>query len=122
MNILGEQEERKMEKQSFLPKSRSVSGSVPVADTSPVQLPPRTKVEYLTTNRNPRYLNLVTTKQSYFVFEPHHTVQLAAKYAVDNYPSTDEVPIFNEVHVFFKSFFMGHIPLTDVNVNVHAMF
>lgn len=108
------------ELQSFLPKSSFDSDTATVAGTSQGHLTTRTKVEYWTTRRN-RLINLIKKKETFFVFGPHDTVQQAAEYAAGNYPATAEVPIFNEVFVFFKDG-EKEIPISEVNVNVHSMF
>ncbi|SGZ57273.1 CIC11C00000002412 [Sungouiella intermedia] len=98
---------QKRELQSFLPKSSLEADSPIVASSSQPRSSWRTKVRFLTKNKNPTYTNLFSSIDAVYVFEPESTIQQAAKYAASHYPESKShpVPDFNDVWVFFSDGF-----------------
>lgn len=118
-------QETNMEMQSFLPKTSLDSDTATVAGprvagTSSSGRTTRTRVEFWTPRKNPGFI-LIKRNWTYFVFGEHVTVQQAAEHAATNYPSTDEVPVFNDVCVFLREAGQS-ITVTDVHVNFHSFF
>lgn len=114
------------EEKLFLPKSSLGSGSVTVADSSQRSNVFRTRVKFITKNKDPTFTNLYSQKEAVFVFDPESTVQQAAEYAASHYPASNSqsIPIFHKVWVFFSEskILTNTMAVTDVEVNVHSMF
>lgn len=115
-----------MEMQSFLPKT-SVDSDITtvagprVAGTSCCgHRNYRIRVEFWTPKKNPGF-SLIKWNWTYFVFGEHDTVQQAAEHAAANYPSTDEVPVFNDVYVLISGV-GGVTSVTDLHANIYSFF
>ncbi|SGZ57735.1 CIC11C00000001317 [Sungouiella intermedia] len=111
------------EVQPILPQYSEQYASAPVASSSQLAQPTRTKVRFMFKKSKPRPWGLIKYEDGVFVFEANATIQQAAEYAASNYPDSKEVPTFNNVWGFFKEAApTSQIVVIDPNANVHSMF
>ncbi|SGZ57737.1 CIC11C00000000687 [Sungouiella intermedia] len=111
------------EVQPILSQYSELYASAPVANSSQLAQPTRTKVRFMFRKPNPRPWNLIKYGDGVFVFEANATIQQAAEHAALNYSQSNAVPTFSNVWGFFKEAGQTfQIVVINSNATVHSIF